>query len=117
MKRTLLLITLIICTMVTSAQDSSDELARKIEGMAKVGACYSPTFSPDDSEIIFISNISGLPQLWKIPVEGGWPMQLTGFNDPVFSSEWSPTENKIAFQLSPGGWMNSQIFMVNGDGT
>ncbi len=111
-----LLLAVIGLSVPTTAQESSAELASKIEAMAKVGACYSPSLSPDGSELIFVSNISGTPQLWKIPSSGGWPVQMTNFNDPVSSVSWSPTGNQIAFQLSPGGGMNSQIYLINSDG-
>lgn len=101
----------------TTAQESSAELASKIEAMAKVGACYSPSVSPDGSELVFVSNMSGIPQLWKMASSGGWPVQITNFNDPVSGANWSPTGNQIAFQLSPGGGMNSQIYLINSDGT
>lgn len=113
----LLIIGLLFFPVKVAAQESSEDLAKKIEAMAKVGACYSPSFSPDGKEIAFISNISGLPQLWKIPSTGGWPIQLTNSNDPVSSAKWAPNKNKIAFQLNPGGGMNSQIFLINSDGT
>ncbi|MGB5782411.1 MAG: S9 family peptidase [Eudoraea sp.] len=108
---------LLIISINSFAQKSSKELTAKIEAMAKVGACYSPSFSPDASEIAFISNISGIPQLWKIPSTGGWPIQLTNFNDPVSNAIWSPKGNKIAFQLAPGGGMNSQIYTIKADGS
>ena len=62
----ILLSAILSVSMHTVAQESSDELATKIEAMAKVGACYSPSFSPDGSEIVLISNISGTPQLCKM---------------------------------------------------
>jgi dipeptidyl aminopeptidase/acylaminoacyl peptidase len=99
------------------AQEESNELAVKVEAMAKVGACTSPSFSPDGSEIAFISTISGIPQLWKMPSTGGWPIQLTNFNDPVSNASWSPKGDEIAFQLAPGGGMNSQIYLVKADGS
>ncbi len=77
----------------------------------------SASFSPDGSEVAFISNISGIPQLWKIPSTGGWPIQLTNFNDPVSNAIWSPKGNKIAFQLAPGGGMNSQVYIIKADGS
>ena len=104
-------------SMTSLAQESSNKIASKVEAMAKVGACYSPSFSPDESEIVFISNMSGSPQLWKMKSTGGWPIQLTNFNDPVSSPVWLPTKNQIAFQLAPGGGVNSQIYLINSDGT
>ncbi len=108
---------LLIISITSKAQESSADLAAKIEAMAKVGACYSPSFSPDGSEVAFITNMSGSPQLWKMSTAGGWPIQLTNFNDPVSNASWSPKGNKIVFQLAPGGGMNSQVYTINSDGT
>lgn len=94
-------------------QDPVSNLTEKIEAMAKIGACYSPSFSPDGKEIAFISNMSGIPQLWKIPSKGGWPIQLTNFDDPISNAIWSPKGNTIAFQLAPGGGMNTQVFALD----
>lgn len=113
----ILFLILAIISAHSIAQESSSELATKIEAMAKVGACYSPSFSPDGSEIAFISNISGTPQLWKISSNGGWPIQLTNFNDPVSNAIWSPKGNRIAFQLAPGGGLNSQVYTIKSNGT
>ena len=113
----ILFLPLLFISINSFSQESSKELVTKIEAMAKVGACYSASFSPDGSEVAFISNMSGIPQLWKIPSSGGWPIQLTNFNDPVSNATWSPKGNKIAFQLAPGGGMNSQIYTINADGS
>jgi dipeptidyl aminopeptidase/acylaminoacyl peptidase len=38
-------------------------------------------FSADGSRVLFSSNISGQFNLWSVPVEGGWPEQLTAYAD------------------------------------
>jgi dipeptidyl aminopeptidase/acylaminoacyl peptidase len=44
---------------------------------------FQPTlaFAPDGASIYFSSNISGQFNLWRVPVEGGWPEQLTSYHD------------------------------------
>jgi len=116
-KFSILIFGLLFLSITVFAQKSSEALESKIEAMAKVGACYSPSFSPDGKDIAFISNLSGIPQLWKISSNGGWPIQLTNFNSPVSNASWSPNGNKIAFQLAPGGGMNSQVYIINADGS
>ena len=113
----ILFLLLLFISTNSFSQESTKVLASKIEAMAKVGACFSPSFSPDNSEVAFVSNISGTPQLWKIPSTGGWPIQLTNFNDPVSNAIWSPKGNEIAFQLAPGGGMNSQVYIIKADGS
>lgn len=113
----MLFIVLSILILNIYSQDVDDELSREIKAMAKIGMCYSPEFSPQGNEIAFISNISGSPQIWKVPSDGGWPIQLTAFDDPVTGFQWSPTGDWIAFQLAPGGGLNSQIYLMKPDGT
>jgi dipeptidyl aminopeptidase/acylaminoacyl peptidase len=92
------------------------ELARRIEAIARIGACYHPTIAPDGSAIAFVSDLSGSPQVWKVSAKGGWPEQLTAFEDPVIEAAWSPSGEWIAFSLAPGGGMNGQICLVRPDG-
>jgi dipeptidyl aminopeptidase/acylaminoacyl peptidase len=93
-----------------------EELAGKIEAIARIGACYHPTIAPDGSAIAFVSDLSGSPQVWKVSAKGGWPERLTAFDDPVLDAAWSPSGEWIAFTLAPGGGMNGQICLVRPDG-
>jgi dipeptidyl aminopeptidase/acylaminoacyl peptidase len=44
---------------------------------------FQPTlaFSPDGRKLLFSSDISGQFNLWRVPVRGGWPQQLTTFQE------------------------------------
>jgi dipeptidyl aminopeptidase/acylaminoacyl peptidase len=85
--------------------------------LVKVRSCKAPVFSPDGSEIAFLSDLTGLPQIWAVPVEGGWPRQITALDDPITSLSWSPGGEFLAFELSPSGGMNTQVYLVRPDGT
>jgi len=93
------------------------DLERSVALMARIGYCAGPTFSPDGKRIAFISNLGGSPQIWTVPVEGGWPEPVTASDDPVTGVEWSPSSDWIAYSLAPGGGMNEQIYLVHPDGT
>jgi dipeptidyl aminopeptidase/acylaminoacyl peptidase len=85
--------------------------------MAKIGYSSSPSFSPDGGRLAFVSNISGVPQVWTVSSEGGWPTQVTAFDDPVGTVEWSPDGQWLALSVAPGGGMNAQVYLARPDGT
>ncbi len=108
---------LLLVPSLVMAAGSADDIQRAVTMMAKVGYASSPTFSPDGREVAFITNISGSPQIWKVPVTGGYPEMVTNLDDPVSDPKWSPDGKWIAFSTSPGGGLNSQIEIVHPDGT
>lgn len=112
---------LLLCAIIifanSFAQSSKEKLAEDVVAMAKIGSCYAPTFTADGKEIVFLSNISGLPQVWKMAATGGWPTQLTAFNDPITAVSCSPKSDWIAIELAPGGGLNTQIYLIKTNGT
>ena len=92
-------------------QDYEVELS--VTRMAKIGSASFPSFSPDGSTIAFITNISGLPQVWIMPASGGYPTLVTSFEDPVGFVNWPPDGQWLAFNIAPGGGFNEQIYVVH----
>ena len=85
--------------------------------MAKVGACWSPSFSPDGTRVAFVSNMSGVPQIYVMPASGGFPEQVTALDDAVDEVDWSPTGEFLAFEVAPGGGLNTQVYVMKPDGS
>ena len=61
---------------------SADDIKAAVTRMARVGRCGFPAFSPDGKTFAVICDMSGLPQIWTVPIEG-WPTLITAFDDPV----------------------------------
>ncbi|HSP13339.1 MAG TPA: S9 family peptidase [Thermoanaerobaculia bacterium] len=95
----------------------AQDLERTVTTMAKIGFANSPSFSADGKRIAFLTNLSGSPQVWSVPADGGYPEQITTFDDPVTAIDWSPSGEWIALQVAPGGGLNSQIYLIHPDGT
>ena len=100
-----------------AAPAEPDPIADKVARMAAVGSCLAPSFSPDGASIAFLSNLTGVPQIFIVPAEGGWPVQVTAGSDPVGQLAWSPKGDLIAYSLAPGGGLNTQIHVVAPDGS
>jgi len=96
---------------------NGEALEVAVARMAKIGSCWSPTFSPDGERLAFVSDLSGVPQLWTVASDGGWPDRVTALDDQVSGVVWSPEEELLAFSLAPGGGMNQQIYLVEPGGT
>jgi dipeptidyl aminopeptidase/acylaminoacyl peptidase len=73
----------------------------------------SPTWSPDGKSIAFISNMSGRNNLWTVPADGGWPVQLTISDQRQSSPAWSPDGKWIAYQSDYDGDEQWDIFLVS----
>ncbi|MGB8580216.1 MAG: S9 family peptidase [Candidatus Sulfotelmatobacter sp.] len=71
------------------------------------------TWSPDGKQIAFISNMSGRNNLWLVPAEGGWPVQLTVSDQRQTAPAWSPDRKWIAYQSDCDGDEQWDIFLVS----
>jgi dipeptidyl aminopeptidase/acylaminoacyl peptidase len=115
----LVLFFLLATTSVPGAHQNNqpEELAVTVARMARIGRGYSPSFSSDGKRIAFVSDLSGTPQVWIVPTEGGWPTVITSGEDPVNNVEWSPNGDLLALAIAPGGGMNSQVYVIRPDST
>src|SRR5438132_14404453 len=87
-----------------------------IERFLNIRSATAPTFSPDGRFVAFLSNITGVTQLWQVPVEGGWPMQLTFTGDSVRGAHYSPTRQEIIYSMDVGGNERTQLYRLFGVG-
>ncbi|MBC8446904.1 MAG: S9 family peptidase [Chloroflexi bacterium] len=81
-----------------------------------IRAAYGPSFSPDGRQVAFLTNITGVPQVWRISAEGGWPDQLTFAEDRCGFVSYSPTDDQMLFGMDAGGNERQQLFLLSGDG-
>jgi dipeptidyl aminopeptidase/acylaminoacyl peptidase len=72
-----------------------------------------PTWSPDGKSVAFISNMSGRNNIWVVPAEGGWPVQLTVSDQRQALPAWSPDGKWIAYQSDYDGDEQWDIFLVS----
>lgn len=91
--------------------------APSLEKYLNVRAAYQPSFAPDGQRLGFLSDITGLPQVWAVDTRGGWPDQLTFGDDRVTQLAFSPTDARLVFARDAGGNENTQLFLLYADGS
>jgi dipeptidyl aminopeptidase/acylaminoacyl peptidase len=71
------------------------------------------SWSPDDKQIAFVTNISGRRNIWVVPSQGGWPTQLTVSDQRQARPAWSPKGGWIAYNSDHDGNEQWDIFLVS----
>jgi serine/threonine-protein kinase len=94
-------------TEVTAASNSR-ELTHSTDLIEEVSA------SPDGSSLVYTSTRSGSSDLYRMPSQGGSPVQLTADSTNEFSPVWSPDGKEIAFHAIRDGRFH--VMTVSADG-
>lgn len=98
------------------ARTSTGGVGYSFERYLNIRSAYSPSLSPDGKRLVYLSNTTGTAQLWSVQVGGGWPEQLTFYDDNVGGVAMSPTGSGIIFSKARGGDENYQLFWMSPDG-
>ena len=71
-------------------------------------------FTRDAAHVLFVSNMSGQFNLWRVPVDGGWPDQLTAFTEQtVRQVAASPQDGTIVIAADRDGDEFHQLYLLN----
>jgi len=98
---------------IASKPDARVEKNLSIEKLYMTRQVGGATWSPDGKTVAFVSNLSGRNNLWLVPAEGGWPMQLTVSDQRQTSPTWSPDGKWIAYTSDYDGDEQWDIFLVS----
>lgn len=74
-------------------------------------------FSPDGTWLCYVTDVTGTPQLWRVPAAGGAPRRLTFDCDRVGAYRISPDGRRIAYGADMGGNERWQVWVMDADGT
>jgi dipeptidyl aminopeptidase/acylaminoacyl peptidase len=98
---------------IASKPDARVEKNLSIEKLYMTRQVSGSTWSPDGKTVAFISNLSGRNNLWLVPSDGGWPMQLTVSEERQAQPTWSPDGKWIAYISDYDGDEQWDIFLVS----
>ncbi|MEU7299561.1 prolyl oligopeptidase family serine peptidase [Streptomyces sp. NPDC007206] len=79
--------------------------------------CWYPSADPAGTQVAFICDRGGVPQLWTGPVDGEAVRLLDDGPDPVTEVSWSPDGRWIAYTTAPGGGEHTRVLCVRPDGS
>jgi len=98
---------------ITSKRNAQVERNLSIEKLYMTRQVGSSDWSPDGKTVAFISNLTGRNNLWTVPAEGGWPVQLTVSDQRQTDIAWSPDSKWIAYISDHNGDEQWDIFLVS----
>ena len=81
-------------------------------------SAYDPTFSPDGQRVVFLSDITGVPQVWQVRLCPGveeplWPDQLTFGAERVMGVWSSPVpDGGLIFSRDQRGNEKQQLYLL-----
>ncbi|SEN78434.1 alpha/beta hydrolase family protein [Nonomuraea pusilla] len=81
---------------------------------------FQPTLalSPDGQLVAYSSHVSGHYDLWVVPVAGGEPRRVAGFDDrTVRQIAWTPSGNELVFTADENGDEQYRLYLVALDGS
>jgi serine/threonine protein kinase/Tol biopolymer transport system component len=99
----------------------SENARRGVRVTRQTGQVLTPTPSPDDKEVAFLSDSGGHANLWVVNTETGGVRQITDERDPHVAlgvPMWSPDGHAIAFVSSRGNQgLTFGVWLVDSDGS
>jgi len=99
----------------------TENARRAVRVTRQTGQVLTPTVSPDDKEVAFLSDSGGHANLWVVNTDSGALRQITNERDPkvaVGVPVWSPNGQTIAFVCSRGNQgLTFGVWLVDSDGS
>jgi dipeptidyl aminopeptidase/acylaminoacyl peptidase len=90
----------------------TDDFARYLN----IRSAYGSSFAPAGDKLAFMTNITGVPQVWQVPSTGGWANQLTFFADRVSGVSYAPNAERAIVGMDIGGSERNQLYLLTADG-
>lgn len=87
-----------------------------INRFLKIRTGYGPSFSPDGKSLVYLTDTTGVQQVWKVNTENPVPEQISYLDDRVTLASYSPVAHRLIVAMDSGGDENMQLFLLDDDG-
>ncbi len=88
-----------------------------IEQYLNIRGNFQGYWLPGGEEIIFRNKATGVTQAWRMPADGGWPEQITFFDEGVLFAVPHRVTGKVLAATDVGGNERYQLYLMNADGS
>lgn len=88
----------------------------KVSQFFAIRAITGLSISPNGKTIGYITNTNGMPNVWTLPLEGGWASQITLHENAVMGIQYSPKKNEIIYTSDNQGDENHQLYLISDKG-
>lgn len=86
------------------------------ETFLQVKSATGGAFSPDGRILAYLSNLTGVAQVYRLDAPGAAPLQLTDTGEIVRAVHWSPDGNWLLYTMDRGGNEHEQLYLLSPDG-
>ena len=84
----------------------------EIAAYLRIRSAHSPQWLDGGARLAFLSDITGIPQIWLMPATGGWPDQLTFEAERVSGAVASADGGRLAFGRDVGGNERDRLYLA-----
>ncbi len=96
---------------------SAQSVAYSLKRYLSIKSAYAPDFSPDDQRVAYLSDLTGVPQIWMTGLSGARaPQQITLEDERIGFFSFASKSERIAFGIDRGGSERFQIHMLEDGG-
>lgn len=81
----------------------ADAAAVPISDLYFLRSSWFGTWSPDGKDVVISTDLTGRINLWKVPADGGFPVQLQQSDDKTFYPAAAPDGSRVIFSSDKGG--------------
>lgn len=95
----------------------SDSAHLPFDRFLNVRAAGGASFHPRGDSLSFVTDITGVPQVWSISTQGGWPEQLSFERERVNFARYAPIGGHLVYGMDVGGNELQQLYLLSADGS
>ena len=84
----------------------------ELQKYLQIRSSYAPSFHQSGRSIAYISDTSGVPQVWSMDPDGGAPRQVTTLDERISAAVWSPSGKSLLFTMDTSGDERHQLYLL-----